>query len=162
MTTGLVERRQEGLFNNFASNTTTLHQTQEQQPLLLDDEHTPIRQNDTHWTRRISSTTKILILLLLSMCIAGAIMVACNVQVTYWGGGDQWQWIDYLYFLSFVKVGVSIVKYIPQVILNYQRKSTSGWQIWNIILDFSGGSLNWLPSHLNINCNLYFSSIVFK
>ena len=29
-----------------------------------------------------------------------------------------------------------------QVILNYQRQSTSGWQIWNILLDFSGGMLS--------------------
>ena len=71
--------------------------------------------HNIHWTHRISSTTKFLILLLLLMCIAGAIMVACDVNFSYWGGGDQWQWIDYLYFLSFVKVGVSIVKYIPQV-----------------------------------------------
>lgn len=92
-----------------------------------------------HWTARISSTTKCLILLLLFLCIAGAISVACtNISIGYWGG----QWIDYLYFLSFVKVGVSIVKYIPQVVLNYQRKSTAGWQIWNILLDFSGGALS--------------------
>ena len=44
-------------------------------------------------------------------------MVECNIGVGYWGGGDMWQWIDYLYFLSFVKVGVSVVKYIPQVSL---------------------------------------------
>mmetsp|Transcript_13230 Transcript_13230/g.28086 ORF Transcript_13230/g.28086 Transcript_13230/m.28086 type:complete len:276 (-) Transcript_13230:78-905(-) len=96
-----------------------------------------------HWTRRISSTTKCLISLLLLLSIVGAIMVADNVTIP-WGGADAttWQWIDYLYFLSFVKVGVSIVKYIPQVALNYQRKSTSGWQIWNILLDFSGGTLS--------------------
>lgn len=29
-----------------------------------------------------------------------------------------------------------------QVLLNYKRKSTSGWQIWNIILDFTGGALS--------------------
>lgn len=29
-----------------------------------------------------------------------------------------------------------------QAVLNYQRKSTSGWQIWNILLDFTGGSLS--------------------
>lgn len=28
--------------------------------------------------------------------------------------------------------------------LNYRRKSTSGWEIWNILLDFSGGSLSML------------------
>lgn len=72
--------------------------------------------------------------------------IICNKskrqKIGYWGGGDTWQWIDYLYFLSFVKVGVSIVKYIPQVVLNYRRKSTSGWQIWNILLGFSGGTLS--------------------
>ena len=26
--------------------------------------------------------------------------------------------------------------------LNYRRKSTSGWQIWNILLDFSGGTFS--------------------
>jgi hypothetical protein len=31
---------------------------------------------------------------------------------------------------------------ILQALLNYERKSTSGWQIWNILLDFSGGSLS--------------------
>ncbi|EED88424.1 hypothetical protein THAPSDRAFT_269820 [Thalassiosira pseudonana CCMP1335] len=72
----------------------------------------------------------------------GIVMVATEANITYWGGGEQWQWIDYLYFLSFVKVGVTTVKYIPQVVLNYQRKSTEGWQIWNILLDFSGGTLS--------------------
>ncbi|KAL9184989.1 hypothetical protein ACHAXT_002766 [Thalassiosira profunda] len=103
-------------------------------PVVLDHER--------HWTRRISFTTKCLILLLIAMCVVGAVMVACDVNVGYWGGGDQWEWLDYLYFLSFVKVGVTLVKYVPQVLLNYRRKSTSGWQIWNILLDFSGGALS--------------------
>lgn len=67
------------------------------------------------WSSRISSTTKFLILLLLVVCFAGAIIVACNVTSWVDGEPSQWQWIDYLYFLSFVKVGISIVKYIPQV-----------------------------------------------
>lgn len=36
-------------------------------------------------------------------------------------------WLNWLYFLSFVKLGISLVKYIPQVLLNYKRKSTVGW-----------------------------------
>ncbi len=28
------------------------------------------------------------------------------------------------------------------MLLNYRRKSTKGWQIWNILLDFSGGILS--------------------
>jgi cystinosin len=44
--------------------------------------------------------------------------------------------------LSYAKILISLIKYIPQVVLNYQRKSTVGWSIWNIILDFTGGFLS--------------------
>ncbi|KAG9407276.1 hypothetical protein AC1031_001967 [Aphanomyces cochlioides] len=50
--------------------------------------------------------------------------------------------LNFLYLLSYVKLGVSLVKYIPQVILNYERKSTAGWTIWNVLLDFTGGMLS--------------------
>ncbi|KAJ1664917.1 hypothetical protein IW140_003736 [Coemansia sp. RSA 1813] len=47
-----------------------------------------------------------------------------------------------VYFLSFIKLGCSLIKYIPQAWLNYRRKSTVGWSIHNIILDFTGGTLS--------------------
>ncbi|KAJ2558291.1 hypothetical protein EV175_000859 [Coemansia sp. RSA 1933] len=47
-----------------------------------------------------------------------------------------------VYFLSFIKLGCSLVKYIPQAWLNYTRRSTVGWSIHNIILDFTGGTLS--------------------
>lgn len=50
--------------------------------------------------------------------------------------------IDFLYLLSSTKLIITIIKYVPQVILNYNRKSTVGWNIWNILLDFSGGTLS--------------------
>jgi hypothetical protein len=34
------------------------------------------------------------------------------------------------------------VKYIPQVVLNQRRQSTVGWSIWNVLLDFTGGTLS--------------------
>lgn len=37
------------------------------------------------------------------------------------------------------KAAITLIKYTPQVILNYQRKSTVGWSIGNVILDFCGG-----------------------
>merc|ERR1712066_244494 len=48
-------------------------------------------------------------------------------------------WLGYLYLLSYVKVVISVVKYCPQVWMNFQRKSTDGWNIHNVLLDFSGG-----------------------
>lgn len=45
-------------------------------------------------------------------------------------------------YLGWTKAIVSFVKYLPQVYLNWKRKSTVGWSIHNIVLDFSGGSLS--------------------
>ena len=42
------------------------------------------------------------------------------------------------------KVMITFVKYIPQVVLNIKRKSTFGWAIENILLDFTGGSLSFI------------------
>ncbi|KAI8333441.1 PQ loop repeat-domain-containing protein [Chlamydoabsidia padenii] len=52
------------------------------------------------------------------------------------------KWIDVLYFLSYIKLVISFIKYIPQLWMNYRRKSTIGWSIHNILLDFTGGILS--------------------
>ncbi|XP_071952166.1 cystinosin-like [Antedon mediterranea] len=51
-------------------------------------------------------------------------------------------WLDYIYYFSYIKLGVTLIKYIPQAWMNYKRKSTDGWSIGNILLDFTGGSLS--------------------
>ncbi|CEJ02059.1 Putative Cystinosin [Rhizopus microsporus] len=51
-------------------------------------------------------------------------------------------WIDLMYYLSYVKLLVSLIKYIPQAWVNFKRKSTLGWSIHNILLDFTGGTLS--------------------
>ncbi|GBM09241.1 Cystinosin [Araneus ventricosus] len=48
-------------------------------------------------------------------------------------------WLTFLYFFSYVKLGVTLTKYIPQVVYNYKRKSTVGWSIGTVLLDFIGG-----------------------
>jgi len=52
------------------------------------------------------------------------------------------EWIYFLYALSMVKLAITLIKYIPQVWLNFRRKSTIGWSIGNVLLDFSGGILS--------------------
>ena len=47
-----------------------------------------------------------------------------------------------LVYLGWCKVVISLIKYIPQVISNYKRKSTIGWNIHNILLDFTGGAFS--------------------
>ncbi|KXN69505.1 lysosomal cystine transporter [Conidiobolus coronatus NRRL 28638] len=50
--------------------------------------------------------------------------------------------LDFLYIISYIKVATSLIKYCPQAFINYKRKSTIGWSIHNILLDFTGGILS--------------------
>jgi cystinosin len=38
-----------------------------------------------------------------------------------------------------MKLILTIAKYVPQVYLNWKLKSTVGWSIYNVLLDFGGG-----------------------
>ena len=42
-------------------------------------------------------------------------------------------------FLGYFKLCISTLKYLPQFYWNYERKSTQGWSIFNIVMDFTGG-----------------------
>ncbi|CAF1023957.1 unnamed protein product [Adineta steineri] len=53
-----------------------------------------------------------------------------------------------LYFYSYVKLLITMVKYVPQALMNYRRQSTEGWSIGNILLDFTGGLLSVLQMFL--------------
>lgn len=47
-----------------------------------------------------------------------------------------------IYWLSVIKLATVVCKYVPQARFNYVNKSTVGWSIGNILLDFSGGVLS--------------------
>eukprot|EP01112_Ceratiomyxa_fruticulosa_P006540 TRINITY_DN1734_c0_g2_i2.p1 TRINITY_DN1734_c0_g2~~TRINITY_DN1734_c0_g2_i2.p1 ORF type:complete len:261 (+),score=19.89 TRINITY_DN1734_c0_g2_i2:246-1028(+) len=51
-------------------------------------------------------------------------------------------WLWYINYLSYIKLSITFIKYMPQAWMNYKRKSTIGWSIGNILLDFSGGVLS--------------------
>ncbi|XP_060887499.1 cystinosin [Labrus mixtus] len=69
-------------------------------------------------------------------------------------------WLEYLYFFSYIKLGVTLTKYVPQAFMNYRRQSTEGWSIGNVLLDFTGGVLSILQmilqSHNNDEWKLIF------
>ena len=57
--------------------------------------------------------------------------------------GCKWcNWLTLLYALAYVKLGITLVKYIPQVYINWRSRSTDGWSIDNCVLDFGGGLLS--------------------
>uniref|UniRef100_A0A182MHE0 Cystinosin n=1 Tax=Anopheles culicifacies TaxID=139723 RepID=A0A182MHE0_9DIPT len=81
------------------------------------------------------------------LLISGYIMmvsVFCIVTVE-----QQMHWLDFLYILSYVKLSTNLIKYIPQVFMNYQRKSTEGFAISNRLLDMAGGVLSLTQMVLN-------------
>jgi cystinosin len=44
--------------------------------------------------------------------------------------------------MGYCKLVITVVKYCPQVWANYQRKSTVGWSINQVLLDLIGGVLS--------------------
>lgn len=64
----------------------------------------------------------------------GIVMIfitAAGQGLSVWIGRTQW--LDFLYFASSVKLAISAVKYIPQVLLNRRLKSADGFAIGQII-----------------------------
>ncbi|KAF8471872.1 PQ loop repeat-domain-containing protein [Kalaharituber pfeilii] len=75
------------------------------------------------------------------------VIIGSTVAVTSTGAlayfkVDGWEALDVVYTLSYIKLLITVLKYIPQAYLNYQRKSTVGWSIHNILLDTTGGVLS--------------------
>ncbi|KAK9830379.1 hypothetical protein WJX72_011439 [[Myrmecia] bisecta] len=50
--------------------------------------------------------------------------------------------LNFLYFLSYLKLVITLFKYSPQAWLNYKRRSTVGWNIGTVLLDIFGGLLS--------------------
>ncbi|XP_050380044.1 cystinosin homolog [Argentina anserina] len=53
----------------------------------------------------------------------------------------SWLWLISVFNL--IQVCMTVIKYIPQAVLNFMRKSTDGFSIGNILLDFTGGLTNY-------------------
>jgi len=65
-------------------------------------------------------------------------------HVIFTSTSESRSWLDFVYFLSYVKIAITLTKYTPQALLNFSRKSTKGWNIWNVVLDLTGGTLSLL------------------
>lgn len=63
--------------------------------------------------------------IILAILVTAIVVVAVITAV----GVDSWlDWNRFLLFVSYVKLAISIMKYLPQVYLNWKRKSTVGWK----------------------------------
>ncbi|XP_019426763.1 PREDICTED: cystinosin homolog [Lupinus angustifolius] len=53
----------------------------------------------------------------------------------------SWLWLISIF--NIMQVIIAVIKYIPQAFMNFKRKSTCGFSIGNILLDFAGGVTNY-------------------
>lgn len=68
--------------------------------------------------------------------------------------------LDLAIILSYVKIFMSIIKYVPQLSHNYKRKSVMGFSIITIFMDLTGGILSILQ--LFIDAYLMTGSLSFS
>lgn len=94
--------------------------------------------------------------------VAITILVVLSSEGGGSNDGTGWAWLDVVRFLStlflriiasnsnqiyaiqYVKLILTVWKYVPQVFANFKRQSTIGWSITQQLLDFSGGVLSLL------------------
>jgi len=52
--------------------------------------------------------------------------------------------------MGYGKLTITLIKYTPAVYRNYERKSTQGWSIVNILLDLVGGLFSFASGGLSV------------
>lgn len=90
---------------------------------------------------QVLSTTAKFILSLVTIYLIGGSIYIYNTQ-KFTPVAECFNWMHLFTSLGLVKIGMSICKNIPQIIYNYNRKSTHGWPILMIWLDFTGALLS--------------------
>ncbi|XP_046550313.1 cystinosin-like isoform X1 [Haliotis rubra] len=57
-------------------------------------------------------------------------------------------WLTYLYYFSYIKLGITLIKYSPQAYMIYKTKSIEGFSIVAVACDFTGGLFSVLQMFL--------------
>eukprot|EP00055_Hartaetosiga_balthica_P011010 m.48878 g.48878 ORF g.48878 m.48878 type:complete len:377 (-) comp7421_c0_seq1:267-1397(-) len=70
----------------------------------------------------------------LSVTIAVLFVILCAAY-----GKSIFTWLNFYELIADIKLVVTVIKYIPQVYMNYKRKKTVGMNIHNFLLDLVGG-----------------------
>ncbi|XP_007215916.2 cystinosin homolog [Prunus persica] len=77
----------------------------------------------------------------ISIGIVAAVWLGAAVCVFLALPSHSWLWLISIF--NSIQVFMTVIKYIPQAVMNFLRKSTDGFSIGNILLDFSGGVANY-------------------
>ncbi|EPB73911.1 Lysosomal Cystine Transporter, partial [Ancylostoma ceylanicum] len=82
--------------------------------------------------QRVSVTCMILSALLILFAIGSGVATVLKFLTI----------LQFVMCFSYIKMAVTLSKYFPQMYFNFRRKSTVGWSIGNVLLDFTGGTLD--------------------
>jgi cystinosin len=78
-------------------------------------------------------------------------MVSIVINIILWVGmmlftwlalAGKFSWLNCIYIFSYVKLIITLIKYIPQAWSNFVRKSTEGWSVGQPLLDIAGGLMS--------------------
>lgn len=100
---------------------------------------------------------------IVSVVLASALWASMDIAL-FLAGFSVISWLDMIYWFSYCKLTVTATKYFPQAFLNYRRKSTVGWSIYGILLDFNGGVWSFAQQSLDAihagNISVFFNNPV--
>jgi cystinosin len=103
------------------------------------------------------SKKAIVIVSLLSLGFIVMVILEQGLQLydPYDHKGDIFSFNTIIY-LGFTKAFVTLIKFIPQVVLNYRRKSTKGWSIFNVLCDLTGGVFSLFQNYIDtaLHCGI--------
>ena len=88
----------------------------------------------------VSKTCRLIILVMGLYFLA--ILIAAFAQA--------FSWNEFLLWASYIKLVITAIKYIPQAYMNFVRKSTEGWSIGNVLLDFTCGTFSILQMAFDV------------
>ncbi|CAM8888379.1 hypothetical protein QQ045_026817 [Rhodiola kirilowii] len=77
----------------------------------------------------------------ISFFIVAVVWLAAAICFFIALSSQSWLWLVSVF--NSIQVTMTIVKYTPQAVMNFRRKSTDGFSIGNIILDLGGGLANY-------------------
>ncbi|KAM1014993.1 hypothetical protein ACFX13_045578 [Malus domestica] len=77
----------------------------------------------------------------ISIGIVAVVWLAAAVCVFVALPRHSWLWLISVF--NSIQVSMTCIKYIPQAVMNFLRKSTDGFSIGNILLDFTGGAASY-------------------
>ncbi|XP_057444066.1 cystinosin homolog [Lotus japonicus] len=75
--------------------------------------------------------------------IALVVAVWFSAVVCFFIAMSTHSWLWLISIFNTIQVCMTVIKYFPQAFMNFLRKSTDGFSIWGILLDFSGGVFNY-------------------